>query len=141
VAYIFISMVLFTAVIMAGTIASRSLNAYIAVLIENLVSIVIPLVLAIPFIGKVSIHNQKVGLLAAIVVGILIALYPIALTKSYAVNKVGIVAPIVFGGGIFLSAILSYFLLREKISLFQGIGLGLLGIALIIITYARITGR
>lgn len=94
-------MILFTAVIMAGTIASRSLNAYIAVLIENLVSIVIPLVLALPFLGKVSVYNQKVGIIAAIIVGILIALYPIALTKSYAVNKVAIVAPIVFGGEFF----------------------------------------
>ncbi len=62
-----------------------------------------------------------------------------ALNRSYSVNKVAIVAPIVFGGAIFLSAILSNIFFKEKIGLLQGVGLGFLGIGLIIIIYARAT--
>lgn len=59
------------------------------------------------------------------------------LNKSYSVNKVAIVAPIVFGGAIFFSAILSSFIFKEKIGSVQGIGLAFLGIGLALIIYAR----
>lgn len=134
-------MILFTAAIMAGTIASRSMNTYIVAAIENFVSIIIPLFLALPLIGKVSFQNQKIGIIASILVGIFVALYVITLTKSYALNKVAIVAPLVFGGAIFLSAVLSYFIFKEKFSFFQGVGLFFLAIGLIIITYARFSGK
>jgi hypothetical protein len=64
-----------------------------------------------------------------------------ALNKSYALNKVAIVVPIVFGGAIFLSTILSGFIFKEKIGFLQGVGLGFLGIGLILIIYARAVAK
>lgn len=73
----------------------------------------------------------------SILAGIAIALFGLALSKSYATNKVAIVVPIVFGGSIFLSAILSAILFDEKITILQLIGLLFLAIGLAFIIYAR----
>ncbi len=77
----------------------------------------------------------------AIIGGILIAFFVMAINKAYVENKVAVVAPIVFGGSIFLSAILSFVFFKEKITSLQGLGLALLGVAILIITYARATGK
>jgi multidrug transporter EmrE-like cation transporter len=139
--YIFLALVLYSTAITAAAYASRAANTSIVAALINIVSAIIPTIVAIPLLNKANIQNQKLGFLAALVAGILIALFSLALTKSYSQNKVAIVVPIVFGGSIVLSAILSYFLFKEKITLFQGVGLALLAIGLIIITYARVTGR
>jgi drug/metabolite transporter (DMT)-like permease len=62
-----------------------------------------------------------------------------ALNKSFSLNKVGIVTPVVFGGAIFLSTILSYFIFKEKITGIQGLGLAFLAIGFILIIYAKAT--
>lgn len=111
-----------------------------AAAIVNFVSAIVPVIVVIPILNKIPIQNQKFGILAAVVGGIFIALYSMALAKSVSLNKIAIVSPMVFGGTIFLLAIISYFLFKEKISLFQGIGLVLVLIGLIFITYARWTG-
>jgi uncharacterized membrane protein len=112
-----------------------------AAAIENVISAILPILVVIPILNGKTIQNQKLGILIAITTGIGIAFFTIFLNKAYSQNKVAIVAPIVLGGSIFISAILSYFFFKEKISLFQGVGLTLLGIGLIFITYARFTGR
>lgn len=139
--YIFLALIFYSTAIILGTYASRVANTSIVAALINIVSAVIPTIVAIPLLNKANIQNQRLGLLAALVAGILIALFSLALTISYSQNKVAIVVPVVFGGSIVLSAILSYFLFKEKITLFQGAGLALLAIGLIIITYARATGR
>ncbi len=116
-------------------------NTNLVAALINIVSAIIPTIVAIPLLNKANIQNQRIGFIAALVAGILIALFSLALTKSYSQNKVAVVAPIVFGGSIFLSAILSYFFFKEKITLFQGVGLAFLAIGLIFVTYARMTGR
>jgi len=70
-----------------------------------------------------------------------VALFTMALTKSFSVNKVAIVVPIVFGGSIFLSAILSNIFLKEKVTITEGLGLLILGVGLAIITYAKLTTK
>ena len=87
------------------------------------------------------IADGKLGIIYALIGGIAIALFTMALTKSFALNKVAIVSPIVFGGSIFLSAIISFFLFKEKISMYQGIGLAFLGVGILFILYARMTGK
>lgn len=71
--------------------------------------------------------------------GILIGIFALMINKSYSVNKVGIVAPIVLGGSIFLSTIASYFIFKEKITLTEAAGLVLLGLGLLVLIYARAT--
>lgn len=126
---------------MFGTFAARLIDSVFAAAIENVISAILPILVVIPILNGKTIQNQKLGILIAITTGIGIAFFTIFLNKAYSQNKVAIVAPIVLGGSIFISAILSYFFFKEKISLFQGVGLTLLGIGLIFITYARFTGR
>lgn len=139
--YIFLALILYSIVIIVGTFASRMANTNLVTAIENLISAVLPIMMVIPILNGKTVQNQKIGIMAAVLVGILIAFFTIFLNKAYSLNKVAIVAPIVFGGSIFITAILSYFFLKEKISLFQGIGLAFLAIGLIFITYARLTGK
>jgi len=126
---------------MLGTTAARNANTAVISTIMNVVSAIIPLAVAIPAVVKNGLGNQKLGIIYALLAGIAIALFTLALNKSYAVNKVAVVAPIVFGGAIFLSAILSYFFFKEKIGLIQGVGLAVLAIGLLLIIYARVTGK
>lgn len=139
--YILFALILYCAVIMVGAFAARMADSSIVAAIENIVSGILPIIIAIPLLNGKTLHDQRIGIFAAFLVGIGLAFFTIFMNKAYAINKVAIVAPIVFGGSIFITAILSYFLFKEKISFIQGIGLALLAIGLIFITYARFTGK
>lgn len=141
--YIFLALILYTIVIILGSLASRHLNTNLVAAITNIFSAIIPIAVIIPILNKKLLENPntKFGIIISVATGIAIALFTMSLTKSYSENKIAIVVPIVFGGAIFLSAILSYFFYKEKISGVQGIGLVLMAIALILITYARATGK
>ena len=116
-------------------------NSTLVTAIENFISAILPILIVIPILNGRTIQNQKLGILAALATGIGIAFFTIFINKAYSQNKVAIVAPIVFGGSIFITAVLSYVVFKEKISFFQGIGLTLLAIGLIFVTYARLTGK
>lgn len=139
--YLILASVFYAAATIVLTIASRNLNTIVVTAILNTISAIIPLTIVLVSGNKGNILNQKYGLLMTVVAGVLISFFSLALTKSYSVNKVAIVAPTVFGSAIFLSAIFSYFLFKEKISLLQGIGLALLFAGLVFVIYARVTGR
>ncbi|MEK7502224.1 MAG: EamA family transporter [Patescibacteria group bacterium] len=141
--YIFLALIFYTIAIMFGSTASRHANTNLVAAIVNLISAIIPIAIIIPILSKKLLENPNVkfGILMAIITGIAIAFFTMTLNKSYSENKVAIVAPIVFGGAIFLSAILSSLFFKEKISNMQGMGLFFMAIALILITYARATGK
>lgn len=138
--YIILAALFYTGAIILGTTAARNADNAVISTIMNVVSAVIPLAVAIPAVIKNGLANQKLGIIYALLAGVAIALFTLALNKSYAVNKVAIVAPIVFGGAIFLSTILSYFIFKERIGTIQGIGLAILAVGLIFVIYARATG-
>ncbi len=135
--YIFLALILYSVAILVGASASRNINTNLAAAITNLVSAVIPIAVVVPILAKKTFTNYKFGISMAFLDGVLIALFTMALTKAYSINKVGIVAPVVFGGAIFLSTILSYFVFKEKITVTEAAGLILVGIGLVIVTYAR----
>lgn len=139
--YIFLAALFYTGAIMFGTLASRSANTSVVSTIMNVMSALIPLAAAVPVVMKKGFEGQKTGILFAIVAGVAIALFTLALNKSYAENKVAIVAPIVFGGAIFLSAILSSIIFKEKISVVQGSGLFLLAVGLGLVIFARAVSK
>ena len=139
--YIFLALIFYTSIILIGTFASRLANTNLVSAIVSIFSAIIPTIVAIPLLNKATIENQRLGVMAAVISGLIVGLFTLVFNKSLAVNKVGIVAPIIFGGSIFLSTILSYFIFREKVSLAHGIGLGFLGIGFLIITYAKFTGK
>lgn len=138
--YIIAAMLFYTLVIMAGAIASRNADFRIVNALANFISAVIPIGLVIAMFGKSeTFQNSKIGIIFAIITGIAVAIFGLALTKSYVTSKVAIVAPIVFGGSIFLSAILSAIIFKERVSTVQFVGLVLLGLGLSLIIYAKAT--
>lgn len=139
--FIIIAAVFYAIAILLLAVASRHLNTNLSVGIVNLVSALIPLAVAIPIMSRKTIADNKFGVMIAILGGACIAIFGMAMAKSYTLNKVAIVSPIVFGGAILLSTVLSYFFLKEKISGMQGIGLVVLLAGLAIIVYARATGK
>lgn len=139
--YIFLALLLYTAAILFGAAAARSANTTVVTAVNNLVSAIIPIAIAVPLIASKSLHNQKHGLILAGISGVFVSLFVLMLNKSFLFNKVAVVIPVVFGGMIFLTAILSAFIFKEKIGLTQGIGLIVLGIGLSIVIYARATTK
>lgn len=139
--YIFIAMVFYAVAIVFSTVASRHLNTNLSAGMINLVSAILPVAVALPVITRKSLSTQKFGLIMAVLAGTCIAIFAMALTKSYSVNKVGVVAPLVFGGALFLSTFMSYFFLKEKITPIQGVGFLFLAVGLGLVVYARATGR
>jgi len=139
--FIIAALLLYTATTLLGAYASRHADSNLITAIMNIMSAVLPIALIIPYVSKINVHDSKYGIITAIFAGASIALFTLAINKSYSVNKVGIVAPIVFGGAIFLSTLISTVLFKEKVSLIQGFGLTFLGIGFIIITYAKWIGK
>ncbi len=137
--YIIAAMVFYTLVILVGAQAARNAETNLVNAIINTVSAIIPIGIFISVINQGFSQSSKYGLIMSVATGVLVALFGLALTKSYSTDKVAIVAPVVFGGAIFLSAILSAVLFKEKISMLQGVGLILMGIGLAFIIYTKST--
>jgi uncharacterized membrane protein len=135
--YLFTALIFYSFAIILGTAASRNVNPTLAAGITNILSAVIPLAAAAQFINKKNFSAHRFGLGMAVLSGVCIAIFAIALNKSFATTKVGIVAPIVFGGAIFVSTILSFFIFKERVTMTEGIGLLLLAAGLGFIIYAR----
>ena len=139
--YIILALIFYTAAIMFGTLASRSANTNMVTGIMNAFSAIIPIAIAVPLINKKMLISSKQGILMAVISGLALAFFTMAINKSYSINKVAIVAPIVLGGAIFSSAILSSIFFKEKIDFIQGVGLFFLAIGLSLIIYARAVAK
>ncbi|HLL60691.1 MAG TPA: EamA family transporter [Candidatus Nitrosocosmicus sp.] len=139
--YIIVALLFYTVGILLVTVASRKADTNMVSGIVNTISAIIPIVVVLSYLKKEAFDSSKPGIIYAILGGIAIALFSMALNKSFATDKVAIVSPVVFGGAIFLTSILSYFLFKEKITTYQGIGLAILGLGLVIIIYAKLSGK
>lgn len=137
--YLFLALIFYTGVVLTGAAAARNANITLVAAISNLVSAIIPIILVIPLLNKQTFTTQKIGVYWALIDGVFIALFALALFKSFTENKVGVVAPIIYGGTILLSTVLSYFIFKEKINLTEGIGLALILAGFSVIIYARAT--
>lgn len=138
--YIILTMLLYTCATLFTVVAARNTNPTIATAVTNIISAMLPLVMAIPFVTRKAVLDTRFGIFMAVCAGIFIALFTLTLNKSFSINKVAVVSPIVFGGSLFLSSILSVFLFKEKITMIQGVGLGFLAIGLSVIVYAKMKG-
>ncbi len=124
--YIFIALIAYTFALLFITAASRNINTNVATSIVNTISAIMPVLLVIPLISKKVITDGRFGIIMAVLGGISIAIFGMALAKSFSLNKVGVVAPIVFGGAILLSTVLSALIFKEKITMVEGLGLAVL---------------
>lgn len=139
--YIMLAMLFYTGAIILSTFASRAINSNLVSAIVNTISAVIPVIVVAPLLGKKMLVNGNLGIIAAVLSGICIALFAMSLNKSFQLHKVALVSPMVFGGAIFLSAILSYFIFKEKLSPLHLTGLIVVGIGLLTIIYSTVTGK
>ncbi len=137
--YLILALLLYTIAILIGASASRNANTNLVAAVTNTFSVIIPLLIVLPALTKKTYQTQKYGIFMAALGGIVVSLFVLALSKSFTQNKVGIIAPVVFGGAIFLSAILSFFIFKEKLTITEGVGLGIVGVGLAVIIYARAT--
>ncbi len=136
--FIILAMLSYTVALLFITAADRNLNIKIATAIINGLSALIPVVISIPLINRKTLATQRFGLIMAVLGGTFIALFGLALGKSFSVNKVGVVTPVVFGGAIVLSTILSTVIFKEKIRLIEAIGLTIMTIGISIVIYSRL---
>lgn len=139
--YILIALIFYTAALMIGTVANRAINSTVVTAIINTLSAIIPIFLIAPHIDKRLFTDGKHGLIMAVLAGICIAIFSLAINKSFQVNKVALVSPIVFGGAIFLTAILGYIFFKEKLSILHISGLILMGVGLLTIIYSAVSGK
>jgi drug/metabolite transporter (DMT)-like permease len=139
--YILLALFLYTAVIVLVTAASRHVDNRLVALIQVAMSVVIPAIMVVVALGKKTLSYDRFGISMAILGGLGTGLFAWAMVKSYSEIKVGIVAPVVFGGAIFFSTMLSYFIFKEKIGQLQFVGLLFLAIGFSIIIYARVTAK
>lgn len=138
--YIILALLFYSLTQFFASIASKNTHSVVAPAITNAISALLPIgILFVEWSGlKVQKHPVK-GITFALLAGVTIALFTIFMNKSYATNKVGIVVPIVFGGSIFLSTMLSSLILHESISRLQVFGLIFLFIGFTIIIFAKYT--
>lgn len=139
--YIFLAMICYATALLLIAVASRNANSSLVSLIVNTVSVIIPLGVVLPIFNSKLLHSSKYGIILAVLAGVAIAIFGLAIAKSYSSDKVAIITPLVFGGAIFISSIASFFFLKEKVTPFQTIGLILLGAGLLFVIYAKATGK
>jgi len=135
--YIILSLLLYTAVTLLGTAAARHADPTLAAAIVAAASAVIPAIAAASIVVRKTVRGESFGLWMAVLGGLAVGLFTLSLLKAFSQNKVGVVTPIVFGGAIFLSTILSYFVFKEKITAPEVVGLAFLAVGFCIIIYAR----
>ena len=135
--YIFLSLITYSVAMLIATYANRHANVSLVALIVNTISISAPLILLLAA-REGSKVSSKNGILAAIAGGLLISVFTLLLGKSYELNNVAVVGPVVFGGSIVITSVASYFLFKEKIVPIQGLGLVFVVIGLGLVVYSRL---
>ncbi|MDF2461720.1 MAG: hypothetical protein K0S68_1123 [Candidatus Saccharibacteria bacterium] len=139
--YVIIATIFYSIAIILVSAAARNLNTNVSAGLANTISAIIPLAVAAPYLTKQTLQDHRLGVGLALLAGISIAIFTMASSKAYSLNKVAVVAPVVLGGSIFLSAILAMLIYKEKSSPMETLGLAVLGLGLLIIIYARATAK
>lgn len=134
--YIALATIFYSAFLIINTIAARVIDPVFAAAIVTGVSAIIPIVVAVRAQSQTLTPAQ--GVWAAVAAGFCIALYSIFLNRSFTTEKVGVVVPIVYGGSLVITTLLSLVVFRERIGTLQAIGLVVMMIGIGIVIYARI---
>lgn len=135
--YLILATLLLTLLTVFATSAARNLNTNLVTAVVHTVSVFIPFAVALPAIAKKEYIDHKFGILMAIAAGLSVGFYGLTINKAVTVNKLGVVAPAVFGGAILLSTLAGYFLFKEKLNTIEFIGLIFVLAGFCLIVYAR----
>src|SRR5438309_2254480 len=84
--YIILSLLLYSTAIMFSTLASRLIDSNLVSAIAATISAVIPIVVLVPILGKKMFENGTLGVVYAILCGILIGIFTLTINKSYSFN-------------------------------------------------------
>ncbi len=136
--YIILASVLYSIAIMLGAFASRKADPTLVSGLTNVISAILPFMVLAKNFKSAATSSSKYGLIAALIGGVAISIFVIFLNKAFSTDKLAIVTPVVFGGSIFLTSIMSFFLYKEKISLIQGIGLLLVFVGIGFIIWSKL---
>jgi uncharacterized membrane protein len=124
--------------------SSGKIDANLSASIFNGIGAMIPLVVYLIYNmirNHESVPTTSKGIVYSVIAGLAIAVFSIALVKSFEKGaNISFVIPLVYGGSIVLTSIISNFWLSEKISNWHLIGLGLIaaGFVTIIISKAML---
>ena len=138
--YVLLALIPFTVFMLAARYANQRIDPVVSVLIVNLLSFLIPAIIAVITKTKLKIaHSPKDGIAVAILAGAGISAYSYLMAKAMSTTNVAIVSPILWGGVIVTSTIGAAVLFHEKINTMQIVGLALVvvGIGLVIVSKAR----
>lgn len=105
--------------------------------IINFIGMLVPLVLFV--LSSVSIKESKpTGLWWALAGGVAIGIFTLALTRIFASGQaVSFVTPLVYGGSVALSAIISFLFFGEKIPMLQAVGIGVIIIGIFVVVFSK----
>jgi len=135
--YLILAIFLFTTLSLLSAAASRRTDSNLVTLIVNIFSVLAPLIILAPAITKRSLSIDKPSIIMTIVAGLAVGFFAMTVNRSFTFNKVGIVIPVVFGGTILLTSVLSYFIFKETLRGFELAGLTFVLIGISFIIYAR----
>lgn len=106
--------------------AGGRLDYLLSAIVINVVAVIIPLTLLLNgiFQKNAVVTTQKSGLIYAGLAGISIAIFAIAFQKIFQQGgSLSFVSPLIFGGAIALSTILSLLILKESINIYHILGI------------------
>ena len=128
--------VFYSVFLLLNTIAARMIDPVVAAALVTGVSALLPITIALR--SQTGSLSPIQGIVAAVAAGFCIALYSIFLNRSFVTEKVGVVVPIVYGGSLVITTVLSFVLFRERIGGLQAVGLLVMLVGMGIVIYARI---
>lgn len=139
--YIILSVLLFTLIVFTGASAARNIDPRLSTAFTNLLAALTSVALFFHLFSKETVVKHKFGVIMAAITGLGVTLFTLTINRAYALNKVAVVVPVVFGGTIVLSALLGHILFKEKISLYQALGLVFVVVGIGFVVYARASGK
>ena len=139
--YIILATLFYSAALLLSAPANRLMDTNTVVAITNILATIIPVGIVLPFLKISTLTQNKYGVLYSIAAGVCIAFFGLALAKSFSINRVGIITPIVFGGTILITSVIGTIIFKEKISLIQMYGLGFVFLGIILVAYAQLTAE
>lgn len=102
------------------------IDATLPGVIGNIVAVIVPLTIFIylKFIKRAELFpTTTTGVVYSLLAGVAVALYGIALVKSFERADTALVIPVVFGGAIAVSTLISWVFFKEQVTLLQLVGI------------------
>jgi drug/metabolite transporter (DMT)-like permease len=139
-ALIIIATLAYTGILIGLDQGARYLNSNLVGVIVNILGAIVPLVFFLASgVGLKNLGAQSgKGMAWAIFAGMSVGLFTFAITKLFSSNQeVSFVSPLVYGGAIVLVTLVGRFVLSEKVSLYEGIGVAAIALGIVCIVAAN----